>query len=77
MKYESTDKQTIDLVRGDDFLRSQKLSSVDLLKIDVEGAEYDAILGFEEHLEKGEIKMIQFEYGIYQYFNKKTAPRLL
>ena len=53
--------------------RPTNLKEVDLLKIDVEGAEYDVILGFEEYIEQGNIKIVQFEYGLYQYFNKKVT----
>lgn len=73
-KYDSKEKQTIELIRGDDFLKANNIKVVDFLKIDVEGAEYDAILGFEEHIDKGVIKMIQFEYG---YINISTKKLLL
>jgi len=74
LEYESTNKQTIELIRGDDFLRKHKIKAIDFLKIDVEGAEYDAILGFEDHIDEGLIKMIQFEYG---YINITTKRLLL
>ncbi len=74
LSYESIGKQTIELVCGDDFMKEYKISEVDLLKIDVEGAEYDAILGFEEHINKGKIKAIQFEYG---YINISTKQLLV
>lgn len=64
-------KQRIALVKGDEFLIKNKIKKVDLLKIDLEGAEYDAILGFEEHIDKGLIKMIQFEYGVINITTKK------
>ncbi len=74
LKYTATDKQTIQLIKGDDFLKKNTITSVDLLKIDVEGAEYEAILGFEEHINNGAIKMIQFEYG---YINISTKKLLI
>ncbi|MGK7391666.1 MAG: FkbM family methyltransferase [Candidatus Cyclobacteriaceae bacterium M2_1C_046] len=74
LSYESNEKQTIELIRGDDFMKKNKISEIDLLKLDVEGAEFDAILGFEEHIEKGKIKMIQFEYG---YINISTKKLLI
>ena len=79
----SNKKQTVELVKGDDFMRNHQINEVDLLKLDLEGAEYDAIMGFNEHIEKGKIKMIQFEYGqvniltrklladFYEYFESK------
>ena len=74
LEYASTEKQSIELIKGDDFLKNHKIKTVDFLKIDVEGSEYDAILGFEEHIDKGAIKMIQFEYG---YINISTKVLLL
>lgn len=76
-------RQIIELVKGDDFIKQNQISVVDLLKLDVEGAEYDALTGFGESIEKGIIKTIQFEYGYinittkrllidyYRYFEKK------
>ena len=63
----------IELVKGDDFLLQNKIENVFLLKLDLEGAEYDALLGFENSLKNGRIKLIQFEYG---YINI-TTKRLL
>lgn len=74
LPYDSNEKQSIELINGDDFLQNNKISTVDLLKIDVEGAEYDAIVGFEKHIEQGKIKAIQFEYG---YINISTKKLLI
>lgn len=63
----------IELVKGDDFLLQNNIDNVFLLKLDLEGAEYDALLGFENSLKNGQIKLIQFEYG---YINI-TTKRLL
>ena len=70
----SNQKQTIELVRGDDFMRNQNIASVDFLKLDVEGAEYDALLGFETAIKNGAIKAVQFEYG---YINISTKKLLI
>ncbi|MFO7828939.1 MAG: FkbM family methyltransferase [Bacteroidales bacterium] len=74
LPYESNEKQTIELISGDDFLKHNKIGEVDLLKLDIEGAEFDAILGFDEHIKNGKIKMIQFEYG---YINISTKKLLI
>ncbi len=74
LSYETTGEQTIELVRGDDFLREQKIDKVDLLKLDLEGAEYDALLGFEETLKHKKIRAVQFEYG---YINITTKHLLI
>jgi FkbM family methyltransferase len=69
--YELHGQQTIELVRGDDFIKNSEISEVDFLKIDVEGAEYDALLGFEQTIKEGKIKAIQFEYGYINITTKK------
>ena len=48
---------------GSAYCKLMNITSIDLLKIDVEGAEHLVLLGFSELLEKGQIKVIQFEYG--------------
>ena len=63
--------KTIDLVAGDHFLNEHKIEQVDFLKIDIEGAEYDALLGFKESIKKGNIKAVQFEYGYINITTKK------
>ena len=73
-KLETKEKQTIELINGDDFMKKNQIPEIDLLKLDVEGVEYDAMLGFEEHIDKGKIKMIQFEYG---YINISTKKLLI
>lgn len=71
-------KEKVELIRGDDFLREQGIDHVDFLKLDIEGAEYDALLGFENSLKSGNIRAVQFEYGylnisshrlLYDFYN--------
>ncbi len=71
LSYESNEKQTIELIKGDDFIKKFKINEIDLLKIDVEGAEYDVLLGFEKQIKLGKIKMIQLEYGYINITTKK------
>ena len=52
-----------DLTTGAAYCASMGIGTVDLLKIDVEGAEQLVLKGFADFLEKGKIKVIQFEYG--------------
>jgi FkbM family methyltransferase len=51
------------VVCGDDYCSDNQISTVDLLKIDVEGAEHLVLLGFEKMLKDKAIKLVQFEYG--------------
>lgn len=74
LPYDPIGQQTIELLSGDDFLLERGIDTVDFLKIDIEGAEYDALLGFEQSIQAGKIKAIQFEYG---YINITTKKLLL
>lgn len=54
---------TASVVCGDDYCNDNDVSFIDLLKIDVEGAEDRVLKGFTKMLEKRSIRAIQFEYG--------------
>jgi FkbM family methyltransferase len=71
-----TATKTIDiaLIKGDEFIKSNNLDFVDFVKLDVEGAEYDALLGLESTLSEHKIRMVQFEYG---YINIATRILLI
>ncbi|MGH2956310.1 MAG: FkbM family methyltransferase [Solirubrobacterales bacterium] len=49
--------------RGDAYCAEAGIDHIDLLKIDVEGMEYEVLLGFEEMFTDGAIAAVQFEYG--------------
>ncbi|MCK6453628.1 MAG: FkbM family methyltransferase [Alphaproteobacteria bacterium] len=51
------------VMAGDDYLDRAGIERVDLLKIDVEGAEHLVLAGFARALGAGRIDVIQFEYG--------------
>ena len=51
------------VIRGDEFLDREGIPTIDLLKLDVEGAEHLALEGLREHLREQRIRFIQFEYG--------------
>jgi FkbM family methyltransferase len=52
---------SIRLRRGDDVIRELAVPRIDLLKIDVEGMEYEVLEGLGETLSGGRIGFIQFE----------------
>ena len=54
-------KATVEI--GDDYCKSNSIKEIDILKIDVEGAEHLVLKGFSDMLSEGAIKVIQFEYG--------------
>ena len=49
--------------RGDTFCKAAAIDRIDILKIDVEGAENLVIEGFGNWLVEGRIGLVQFEYG--------------
>jgi len=51
------------VTRGDEFLAGEAIRELDLLKIDVEGAEHLVLRGFEQLLRDRQVRFIQFEYG--------------
>jgi len=69
--YSPNSKTNIELIKGDDFLIENNITDLDFLKIDIEGAEYDALMGFKKHIAEGAIKIIQFEYGYLNISSKK------
>jgi FkbM family methyltransferase len=46
----------------DHFLHSQKISTIDIMKLDVEGSEPDVLKGAKETLQTGSITFLIFEY---------------
>jgi FkbM family methyltransferase len=48
---------------GDAYLQERGIAHVDILKIDVEGAEMSVLHGFANTFARGAIDLVQFEYG--------------
>jgi FkbM family methyltransferase len=51
------------ITTGDAYLRQAGIERVDVLKIDVEGAEFSVLRGFAEAFGRRAIDLVQFEYG--------------
>jgi len=64
----------IKLIKGDEFVKEHNIEEIDFLKLDLEGADFDALLGFEEMIKEGNVRIIQFEYG---YINITSKNLLL
>jgi len=56
-------KETVLLKIGDEYLTSNAIDHVDLLKIDVEGWEMPVLKGFRRALARKLIRAVQFEFG--------------
>lgn len=65
--------EQINLIKGDDWMQENGINQIDFLKLDLEGAEYEALKGFENALRHQKIRAIQFEYG---YVNIQTQHLL-
>ena len=57
------DQVEIGVITIDDFANEYNISSIDLLKIDVEGFELEVIDGASNMINSGKVKMIQFEFN--------------
>jgi FkbM family methyltransferase len=53
------------MITLDAFCADNGITSVDFLKIDVEGAEHRVLKGFKRYLDAGKVTCIQFEYGAF------------
>ena len=51
------------LVRGDEYMAANRISTVNFLKIDVEGMDHHVLHGFGNQLNN--VAVIQFEYGVF------------
>lgn len=58
--------------RFDSYVDRNNLGPIDFMKIDVEGHEFDVLLGARETLDKGMIETIQFEYGKHTIFSRRN-----
>jgi FkbM family methyltransferase len=56
----------VEVVRMDSFIRENKIKSIDFLKLDVEGANYEVLEGFGDELSR--VKAIQVEGEYRQYW---------
>jgi len=57
-------------ITGDDYCRAQGIKHIDILKIDVEGAEPLVLRGFSGMLSDKAIDLIQFEYGMANIYSR-------
>lgn len=69
IKQESSGKKEIvHIQNGDEFLKNQNISKLDLLKIDNEGFDLEVLNGFKHNLKNGNIPFVLVESGIDERF---------
>lgn len=56
-------QEKVNLKTAQQYIESNKIKKINLLKIDIEGHELKALTGFKEYLNSDFIDFIQFEYG--------------
>jgi FkbM family methyltransferase len=56
--------------RADEYCRDQSITQIDILKIDVEGAEPLVLRGFGKLWDDGHIGLVQFEYGMANIYSR-------
>lgn len=61
---------TVEIIVLDEFLMSQNLQVIDLLKIDTEGNEFNVLLGCKAFLKNRQIKAIHFEFNEMNIISK-------
>ena len=61
---EHSERRQVEVQTGDAYCTRHRIERIDLLKIDVEGAEHLVLRGFERMLHERRIEVIQFEYGL-------------
>jgi FkbM family methyltransferase len=59
----STEIFTIPTITGDAYCRASGIHQINLLKVDVEGFEWEVLAGFTGMLRNHQIDIVQFEYG--------------
>jgi FkbM family methyltransferase len=59
----SVKQLVVPVMTGDQYIANNKIQTVDVLKIDVEGMEESVLRGFEKALARQVIRLIQFEYN--------------
>ena len=59
----NTTAESIDIITLDDYCAEHGIDRIDLLKLDLEGGEVDALRGAQRLLAAGSIDLIQFEFG--------------
>lgn len=68
--HEEFEEITVPIRTGEDYTSERGIDHIDLLKIDVEGAEPAVLRGFRPLFEAGQVDVVQFEYGLVAVIDK-------
>ena len=72
LSIKNEDFEIVELNIGDEYVKSNKLSQIHLIKIDVEGWEMQVLEGFTESLKANKIEICQFEFGHANIENRQN-----
>lgn len=73
---QNTKKISVKLITGDAYLAAHHINRIDFLKIDIEGMEYDALLGLRDTLASQKIQLVQFEYGEFNIHSERLLKHI-
>lgn len=59
-----TEGESVSVTSIDNYCGKHKIENIDILKIDTEGYEYKILQGAKHMIAEGNIKVIQFEFGV-------------
>ena len=68
---------TVHTITLDSFVKKNKIKSIDILKIDIEGSEYELLKGAKNTLNKNKIKIILVEILAKKNFYIKKEKKIL
>ena len=60
----TVERVTVPVTTGDDYCAARGIDRIAMLKVDVEGMEYEVLAGFTAMLQNRRFSVIQFEYGL-------------
>lgn len=66
----SPQRLEVSVITGDKYCFDNNIHRIDLLKIDVEGAESDVLFGFADMFDQNRIDVVQFEYGLNSIYSR-------
>lgn len=74
VEVETDEHEDVDAITLDDFIREEKLHSIDLIKIDVEGHELHVLKGMKDTLSQGRVKHLFMEINKKALSAGNTTP---